>query len=169
MGFDGITQLFKNPNLTPATTGLLGKLGETSAQSAQYQGEAAIDTANAGIAKINAGAATLQGEREAETYGNAFRTAYGQKAEGFAGGGASGGVDATKGSAFSSLMDFTKGGALDQATIRNNAANKAFGFTEQANQDTFAAQVAQQQAGASIGSGLLTGGLQFLNTLKGKS
>jgi len=164
MGFKDIETLPRNPYLVPATIGAMGNFANTTTQTAQYRGDESTAETNAVLSRMSAEEARKQGERESEVYGNAFRSAYGQKAANIAGGG----VDITKGSAFSSLMDFSKGGALDMATIRNNAANRALGFNQEADLYELQAKMAKQKAAAAVGSGLLTGGLQFLNTLQSK-
>lgn len=147
-----------DPQAIPTLMGLGKTVASTAGATAQYGTEAGTAQTNAELARLNAKEVTEQGDQQAAIYGRAFAQAYGQKGAELAGSG----VDTTKGSAFSSLADMTKGGALDIATIRNNAANKAFGFDQEANQYDLAAKEAKIKQGAALGSGLLTGGLQWL-------
>lgn len=130
----------------------------TSASVQNYQTEAGADKTNATLEQMSATDATERGEQDAAKYGRSFAQAFGGTETEIAGSG----TDATSGSALNRLNDLRAGGALDQLTIRNDAANEAFGYTEKANQDLTASATAAAKAKSSLGAGILTGGLQLL-------
>lgn len=150
MGFQAIMELVGGGAKTFA---------DTNAASTSANIQAGADSTNAELARMQATDATARGERDAELYGKQFSQAFGQREDQEVGSH----VDATFGSALNSLNDMRKGGALDELTIRNDAANKALGFTQEANNYDLQAQGEKAKSAAAVGSGLMTGGLQLLN------
>lgn len=153
MGFPQIAQL---------ATGLFKTGADTNSEATNYDIQKGANQTNATLATMQATDATARGEKDAELYGKQFNQAFGNREDQIVGSR----TDATFGSALNSLNDYRKGGALDMLTIRNDAANKALGFTQEANNYTQQAEADKAKSGAAVGSGLLTGGLQLLNFAK---
>jgi hypothetical protein len=129
-----------------------------NSNSLQYQTQSGDYATAAALDKMSAAQALLTGQEQGQKYGRAFQQAFGQTQEQTAGSG----TDLTSGSALNRLNDLEEGGAMDQLTMRNDTANQAFGFTQQAAQNTTKAQLAAINAKTASTAGLLTAGLQGL-------
>jgi hypothetical protein len=73
------------------------------------------------------------------------------------------GVDVASGSSAAVRAGVAGVGAIDELTIRNNAARQAWGYTTQAIQSTYQGQFAQLTAKAKAAQSLLAGGLQAIS------
>lgn len=154
MGFNSS----QSNNAVQAIMGIGNTLSNTNSTATQYGTEAMVASGNATLDQMAAQNATQRGIEGAQKYGRAFSQAFGQTKSDIIGSG----TDATQGSALNRLNDLSSGGALDELTIRNNAANDAYGFNQKANQETTMSQLDLLKQKTAIGSGLLTAGLQGL-------
>lgn len=154
MGFNSS----QSNNAIQAIMGIGGTVSNANSASLQYSTEAGVNSTNAILDRQAAQDALDRGEEGAQKYGRAFQQAFGQTKSQIV----ASGTDTTQGSAMRRLNDLSEGGALDQLTIRNNAANEAFGYDQKANQEGTQSQLDLLKQKTSIGSGILTGGLQLL-------
>lgn len=138
---------------------ILTTIGQARALTAQGEYEQSISETNAALARLQ-GKQTIEAgdvaasRKELETEGaiGAQRAA----------GGASG-VDVNTGSS-AIVGAATRGaGAIDELTIRNNAARQAWGYQTEAIQDTFKGQIASLTSKAQTDQTILTGGLQAVS------
>lgn len=150
-------------------TNVVGQRRQADAAIAQGEYQAGIATTNAGLADASAADAVARGrEAELRRAADTRRTIGAQRAAM-----AAGGIDLGTGSAADVQADAAYTGALDQLTIRTNAAREAFGYqTEAANDRVRAtnARTAGRNTATGLrnqaGSTLLTGALSLYNTGK---
>lgn len=126
-------------------------------QAAFIQKQGAL---NERIGNLQADDAIRRGEKEAKAYGQQVSQLVGKQRVALA----AQGIDVDSGSA-GEIQDQTRAiGALDQLTIRNNAAREAWGYKVQASNSVLSANMQAlgniNQAKASI----LTGGITALNS-----
>jgi hypothetical protein len=159
MGFNPDSNNSTSNNAIQLLFGLGKTAVDTNSQTQNFSTMANTEGSNAALEEIGASEATQKGILEGQKYGREFQQAFGSTQSSIVGSG----TDATSGSALNRLNDLRKGGALDELTIRNQAANEAFGFTQRANADLTQQQLDEQKSKAALGAGVLTGGLQFLN------
>jgi hypothetical protein len=100
---------------------------QASAASAQGQYAKAVDYENARLSDLEAKDATDRGQLDAQRQGLATRQAVGSSRAALA----AQGVDVSSGSAADVQASESASGALDELTIRNNAAREAWGYTVQ--------------------------------------
>lgn len=117
------------------------------------------------IAGVNAKIANLQAEETIDV-GNAAASREALKARSVAGSlraaqGASG-TDVSGGSNALTRIGADFAGKIDELTIRNNAARRAWGFKTQAMQDTFEGQMERITANSKAQQTLITGGLDAI-------
>jgi hypothetical protein len=146
---------------TPLLSLLLGgaqTATKTAGAVSDYSTQAGVASTNAALERMSAEDATQRGEEQAQKYGRAFSQAFGQTQSQIIGSG----TDSTQGSALNRLNDLREGGALDQLTIRNNAANEAYLYNQKADQSETESQLDKLKAKTSLSSGILTGGLNFV-------
>ncbi|HVZ80303.1 MAG TPA: hypothetical protein VHE12_05795 [bacterium] len=161
MGFmKDVADNFSNPY---ATGGMLMDVSKTvqqgMLQGASYGTQASAYSTNASLARLQAQDAVERGKRQVATYARAFDQGYGEKYASAVGAG----VDPTVGSALAGLEDYQHGGALDVVSLRNNASKEAFGLNQEADQYDLEAEQAKIKQRLAAGSGLLTGGMKFIN------
>lgn len=143
--------------------GFVGQRQQAGAMLAQGAYTQRLNEWNAQIAQLQAQDAIKRGEIAAERAGTQTGIMIGAERAGTA----AGNIDANSGTAASIQADTAKFGALDELTIRNNAARQAWGYQTEAMDSTFrgmmAAMSGRNQAStldnASWGT-LLTGGAQ---------
>lgn len=126
-----LTAISVGATVAGGATGALGSLISGDANQKMYQYQAAVAKMNQQIAKQNAGFALATGEVQAQQMGMKTRAVIGQtKADQ----GASG-LDVNSGSTTKVRESEAEVGAEDAATIRSNAARKAYGYEVTAAQD----------------------------------
>jgi hypothetical protein len=106
---------------------VMGAQRQASAASAQGQYAKAVDYENARLSDLEAKDATDRGQLEAQRQGLATRQAIGSSRAALA----AQGVDVSSGSAADVQASESAVGALDELTIRNNAAREAWGYKVQ--------------------------------------
>lgn len=140
-----------------ATAGMMLTMGNATSGFVAQQNQARALTSGAGfdtqLAKLQASDAIARGEQEANVRALQSRRAIGAQRAGLA----ASGVDVNSGTASDLQTDEARFSALDQQTIRNNAAREAWGYTTQANLNaTGATNEADNLKAQSYGT-LLTG------------
>lgn len=134
-------------------------LESSSATKAQGDYEASISRTNAAIAGVQQRQALQIGDIEASRKNIQTESTVGSER---AAQGASG-IDVASGSS-ALIRASTEGvGAIDELTIRNNAARQAWGYQTEAIQDTYQGQFAKLTASAKSQQALLTSGLQAIS------
>lgn len=132
-----------------------------SSKSIRAQGdyEASIARTNATIAGIQAKQAIQEGDvaasrkdMETQQTVGALRASQGAS-----------GVDVNVGSPAAARAGVAGVGAIDELTIRNNAARQAWGYQTEAIEDTYKGQFAQLTAKSQSDQSLLNGGLQAIS------
>jgi hypothetical protein len=134
-----------------AGIGAIGSLFQGSAQSNMYKYQAGVAQVNATVAKQDAQYATQAGEVEAQNSGMRTRAEVGSTRAGMA----AGNVDITSGSGARVIASETEIGQQNEATIRANAAKRAYGFDVKAAADTAQAGAYDVAASTSQTSGVL--------------
>ena len=129
--------------------GAFGALKTGEAQSNMYTYQAGVARVNAAVAKQDAQYATAAGEVEATNSGLRTRAEVGSTRAGMA----AGNVDVNTGSGARVLKSETEIGQENQATIRANAAKRAYGFDVKAASDTASAGALDIAATTSKESG----------------
>lgn len=156
-----------NPNasIMYASMGLsaIGAITNALSQSRAIRAQGEYESS---IANTNARIATLQSKQAIET-GNIETSRENLKTQSILGSvratqGASG-VDVASGSSALVRSGISGVGAIDELTIRNNAARQAWGYQTEAIQDTFQGKFAQLTAKAKSFQSLLSGGLQAIS------
>lgn len=134
-------------------------LSESGATRAQGQYESSIADTNAAIAKIQQRQALQTGDVEASRQDLKTQETVGAEraAEGASG------VDVASGSSALVRAGTAGVGAVDELTIRNNAARQAWGYQTESLQDSFQGQFAQLTSKAKSFQTLLSGGLQAIS------
>lgn len=132
---------------------------QSAAVRAQGNYESSIASTNAAIAGLQERQTLEQGDIEASRQNLKTQASVGSEkaAEGASG------VDVASGSAAIVRAGTTSVGQIDELTIRNNAARKAWGYQTEELQDNFQGQFAQLTAKAKSFQGLLSGGLQAIS------
>lgn len=123
-------------------TSAFGAYGEAKAQRQALEYQAAVDRNNAELMRWAAADATQRGEKAVQTHQLDTAALKGRQRAVFA----SRGVDLGEGSPARILSDTEFLGALDNQTIRRNAAREAYGYT------TKATQYENDAAGAAYGA-----------------
>jgi hypothetical protein len=134
-----------------AGVGAIGSLFQGQAQSAMYNYQAGVAQVNATVAKQDATYATQAGEVEAQNSGMRTRAEVGSTRAGMA----AGNVDITSGSGARVITSETEIGQQNEATIRANAAKRAYGFDVKAAADTAQAGAYDVAASTSKTSGII--------------
>lgn len=132
-----------------AATGAIGSLFQGQAQSNMYKYQAGVAQVNATVAKQDSTYATEAGNVEATNSGMRTRAEVGATRVGFGAGNVSG---ASTGRVIASETEI---GQENQATIRANAAKRAYGFDVKAAGDTATAGAMDVAATTSEESGEL--------------
>jgi hypothetical protein len=147
------------PMVASMATSALGSIGTAYAQSQAFKAAGAYQ---AGLARTNAAMADLAGAQTIEQGDIAAGRRNLQTTEQVGtekATQAASGVDVGSGSAALVRNGTNLVGAVDEMTIRNNAARQAFGYKIQAINDTSQGQFAQLTAKAQANQTLLSGGL----------
>ena len=131
----------------------------SAAIKAQGDYSSTIANSNAAMAKLKATQTLQAGDTVASRQNLKTQSVAGSVR---AAGGASG-IDVNSGSSAMVQSDIRTVGAIDEATIRNNAARVAWGYQVQASQDTFQGQFDQLTAKSKSNQSLVTGGLQAVS------
>ncbi len=124
-------------------TGVFGSLFKGKAESNMYNYQAGVAQVNATVAKQDSEYARAAGEVEAKNAGIKTAAEVGSTRAGMA----AGNVDINSGSGARVVASETEVGQQNQATIRANAAKRAYGFDVKAAEDT--AQAGAYDAAAS--------------------
>ena len=132
-------------------TSAIGSIFGGQAQSSMYSYQAAVAQMNAEIARQNAAYELALGESQAQQQGMKTRGIISQTR---ANQGA-GGLDVNTGTNAMVRQSELELGQFDQATIRSNAARRAYGDEVQAVQDTAQSQLDTMAASTSLTSGYL--------------
>lgn len=142
-----------------AISAITNALSESAATRAQGQYESSIADTNARIASVQSRQALEAGDMQASRQNLKTQSIIGSER---AAQGASG-IDVASGS--SALVRASTGGvgAVDELTIRNNAARQAWGYQTEAIQDTYQGKFAQLTSNAKSFQTLLSGGLQAIS------
>jgi hypothetical protein len=130
-------------------TGVIGSLFQGQAQSNMYKYQAGVAQVNAKVANQDAQYATEAGNVEATNSGLRTRAEVGTTRAGMA----AGNVDINSGSGARVVSSETAIGQENEATIRANAAKRAYGFEVKAAGDTATAGAMDVAATTSIESG----------------
>lgn len=157
----------ENPNgsLMYASMGLsaIGAITNALSESASIRAQGSYESS---IANTNAAIAAVQ-ERQTLQAGDIQASRENLKTQGIIGSeratqGASG-VDVSSGSA-AAVRSSTAGiGAIDELTVRNNAARQAWGYQTEAIQDTYQGKFAELTAKAKSFQTILSGGLEAVS------
>jgi hypothetical protein len=115
-----------------AVTGVIGNLFQGQAQSNMYKYQAGVARVNAAVAKQDSNYAREAGDVEATNSGLRTKAEVGSTRAGMA----AGNVDINTGSGSRVVASETAIGQENQATIRANAAKRAYGFDVKAAGDT---------------------------------
>jgi hypothetical protein len=142
-----------------ALSAITTAIGSARAATAQGEIENSIAQTNAAIAGVQSKQTLEAGDIEASRKNLQTQQQVGAER---ASQGASG-TDVASGSNALVRNATTGAGAIDELTIRNNAARQAWGYQVQATQDTFKGQFAQLTAKAQSEQSLLAGGLQAIS------
>jgi|SRR5580693_1534402 hypothetical protein len=129
--------------------GVIGSLFQGQAQSNMYKYQAGVAQVNAKVANQDAQYATEAGNVEATNSGLRTRAEVGTTRAGMA----AGNVDINSGSGARVVSSETAIGQENEATIRANAAKRAYGFEVKAAGDTATAGAMDVAATTSIESG----------------
>jgi hypothetical protein len=142
----------------------LGAIGNTFAQYGAVKAKGAYDQSvaetNAKISNLEARQAIEAGDIEASRMNLKTRATAGALKAVQAGSGTS----VNSGSNALVRAGIKMAGAIDELTIRNNAARRAWGFKTQAITDTYAGQVSRMTASNLAQQTLLSGGLQAIES-----
>lgn len=138
---------------------VVNAFSQSAADKAQGGYESSIANTNAAIASVQARQTLETGDIEASRENLKTQQAIGSER---AAQGASG-VDVASGSSALTRIGTAGVGAIDELTIRNNAARQAWGYQTQALSDTYQGQFAELSATAKSQQSLLTGGLQAVS------
>ena len=144
---------------TSAVSSIASGFENASAIKAQGDYSSTIANSNAAMAKLKASQTLQAGDMATSRQNLKTQAAVGSAR---AAGGASG-IDVNSGSSAMVQSGIQTAGAIDEATIRNNAARAAWGYDVQASQDTFQGQFSQLTAKAKANQSLVTGGLQAVS------
>lgn len=142
-----------------AISAITGAIMQSSAMRAAGDYQASIAATNAKIAGIQEKQALEAGDVEASRQNLKTQATIGaiKAAQGASG------TDVASGSSAIVRSGVAGAGAIDELTIRNNAARRAWGFQTEALEDTFKGQFAQLTAKAQSTQSLITGGLQAIS------
>lgn len=138
-------------NIAGSALSAFSSLYSGNAQSNLYNYQSGVAQVNAAIAKQDATYALGTGEVEAQQSGMRTRAQVGATKAGFG----AGNIDVSSGSAKNVVASETEIGQANQATIRANAAKRAYGFNVTAAEDTAQAGVYSEAASTSRLSGEL--------------
>jgi hypothetical protein len=130
-------------------TGAFGSLFQGQSQSNMYKYQAGVAQVNAAVAKQDATYATEAGEVEATNAGMRTRSEVGSTRAGMA----AGNVDINSGSGARVVASETEIGQENEATIRANAAKRAYGFNVKGAEDVAQAGAYDVAATTSLESG----------------
>lgn len=144
-----------------ASASLADSYSQASAMRTEADYSASMYARNASYARRNAREEVEQGDVEASRLGSRVRQLQGEQNAAAV----SQGLVAGSGSAGELSDEAAKMGALDQLTIRNNAAKAAFGYDFQAGEYENAGKTAKAMARQQSRSTLATGGLRFLREI----
>lgn len=141
----------------------ISAIGNAFSQSRAFKAQGDYE---AGLARTNSAIASLQSKQtleagDAEASRKNMQTQQQVGAERAAQGAS--GVDVASGSSALVRNATASVGAIDELTIRNNAARQAWGYQTEAIQDTYKGQFAQLTAKAQSQQSLLTGGLEAIS------
>lgn len=139
---------------------------QREAKARQQQGtfEQQAYERNASLSDLQAADAVARGEQSAQIKGRDVRATIGDARTSYAGQG----VQLDTGSAVDVQRDIASLGALDIATIRNNAAREAWGFTTQAENARFQGTLAKAGANQAA-AGIRADSINTLITGAGKT
>lgn len=144
---------------TSAISSIAGTIGQVNAIKAQGDYQASIANTNSALAKLKARQTLEAGDISASRKNLQTKGAVGAfRAQ--AGGS---GVDVNKGSPAMVQSDIRTSGAMDELTIKNNAARAAWGYETQAIEDTFAGKFSALTAKSQATQSIVTGGLQAVS------
>lgn len=147
-----------------------GAYQQSQSAKAQAKYQANVAEANAQIAQNNADLASKRGFQQANLAQRQAERLRGTQAASLA----SNGLDITTGSALSTLEDTVYMGQQDAQTIKNNAAQEAWGYKQQSLNETASASMYKsaakaQKPGMSAGLSLLGSAGQFAGGAAGSS
>lgn len=137
---------------------ITNSLSQAGAIRAQGDYEDTISRTNATIARYQAQQTLEAGDIEASRQNIKTQAAVGTE-RAMQGGS---GIDVASASSALTRLSTANAGAMDELTIRNNAARRAWGFQTEALQDTFAGKFAQMTAKNKAFQTVLTGGIQSI-------
>jgi len=147
--------------LTSAAVGLFAAKKQSDAMSAQAEYGERQAAINNRLANMQADDTISRGDQAANQIGRNTRKIAGAQRAGFA----AQGIALDSGSAQDIQVETAEMGALDQLTVRNNAAREAWGYRVQGQQGVFNAQMNSEGARQAGQATLLTGGMNAANAI----
>lgn len=143
---------------TSAFSAIASGFEQAAALKAQGEYATSVANANAAISKLKAKQAIEAGDVMASRKNVQTRGAVGEiRAQG-----AGSGIDINSGSSKIRQIETTTAGAIDEATIRNNAMRAAWGYETQVIQDTFQGQFSSLTAKSQAVQSIATGGINAI-------
>lgn len=147
--------------LTSAAVGLFAAKQQADALSAQGEYGERQAAINNRLANMQADDTLARGDQQANQIGRNTRKIAGAQRAGFA----AQGIALDSGSAQDIQVETAEMGALDQLTVRNNAAREAWGYRVQGQQGVFSAQNQAEGNRRAGQATLLTGGMNAANAI----
>lgn len=155
----GIMKNLMIPSMVISSAGSIATLlGQVRSAKAQGDYEQSIARTNTKLAEFQGKQVLEEGDIEASR--ERLKAELTQGAQRAAQGAS--GTDVNAGSNVLTRLSTENIGAMDELTIRNNAARRAWGYHTEAIQDTYKGQFARLTADAQVHQSILTGGLKAI-------